>query len=69
MRKALAVVALVFGIIGLSAAVAQPASAIPIRVENKINMDPPNDEQYCARVNVTLFGNRIGTGPDYICIP
>ena len=69
LKRVLAIAVLVLGVTGLSVAAAVPASAIPIRAENKINLDPPNDEQYCARINVTIFGNAIGTGADFVCIP
>jgi hypothetical protein len=68
-KKLLVVVALVLGTIGGSVAFAPSASAVPIDIGGGITGDPPNDEQLCIRVNVTIFGNHIGTGAEFICIP
>jgi hypothetical protein len=69
LKKVFAVVALVLGITGTSLAVAPPASSLPVFVGAIIDGDPPNDDGLCIRINITLFGNPIGTGPEFTCIP
>jgi hypothetical protein len=67
LKKALAVLAMVVGLSGTLAAVAPSASAIPIHVR----IDGDTDELangICVRINITIFGNTIGTGPEPICL-
>ena len=69
MKKLFAALVIAAGIGGTFVAAAPSASALPIAGRLNVDGDPPNDESLCVRVNITLFGNPIGTGPDFICIP
>jgi len=67
LRKLVAVFCLVAGLFGTAIAVAPSASAIPIHVRVDGDTDELTDG-ICARVNVTIFGNPIGTGATPICL-
>ena len=57
----------VLAIVLSMAALAPPASAIPYHVRIDGDTDDVTNG-ICARVNVTIFGSPIGTGPDPICL-
>jgi hypothetical protein len=67
LKKVLAVAAVVLGLSGASVAAAPSASAIPVHVRGAVDGDVPSTP-LCVRVNITLFGNPIGTGPEFICL-
>jgi hypothetical protein len=64
-KKLLAVLAVAVGVTGSSIAGAPSATAIPVHV--RADGDVPGDAR-CVRINITLFGTPIGTGPEFICI-
>jgi hypothetical protein len=66
LKKLVAVLFMALGIVGGSAAT---AAAIPIHVNAGINGDTDDIQRICININVTLFGNTIGTGHDETCIP
>lgn len=69
MKKACAVLFAVSCLLGLTAVAAPAANAIPIHFRGSADLDPPNDEELCIRINVTIRGTTIGTGPEFVCIP
>jgi hypothetical protein len=57
---------LALSISGALAALAPPASADLPTIHGRQDIDPNGPP--CIRVNVTIFGNRIGTGEEFRCL-
>lgn len=69
MKKLIATIAVALGLTGAFAAVAPSASAQLPSVHGTFNIDPNQAASgLCVRVNVTVFGNRIGTGATPVCL-
>jgi hypothetical protein len=67
MKKFIAAIFLALGISGVLAAMAPAASADHLpTIHGRVDVDPHAPP--CLRANVTLFGNRIGTGTEFICL-
>jgi hypothetical protein len=66
LKKLFGAVLVALGIMGGLAAAAPPASADHLpTIDGRFHIDP--HAPLCLRANVTIFGTRIGTGPEFIC--
>ena len=69
LRKFVATIVLALAGMGGLAAFAPTASADLPEVHGRVDIDPNQlADALCARVNVTVFGNRIGTGSEPVCL-
>ena len=69
MKKLLATIFIAGTISGIFAAAAPSASAGPgDELIARVRATIEDSDTPCVRVNVTIFGNRIGTGSEPICL-